>query len=105
MLKLLLIFGAQDVYTSTSQCPFQGSKSIGVYPVLVYTCFPMICTENNKGAPSARPTGALRAPVVFVFCANHWKTGIHQKHVYTNGFDPLEGPMIGAGVYMLVPKI
>jgi hypothetical protein len=34
-----------------------------------------------------------------------WKTGIHQKGVYTNGFAALEGPRTGAGVYILAPMM
>jgi hypothetical protein len=88
----------QDVCTSVSHWPLQGSKSIGRYHFLVYTCFPMMCTENSnhRGACGARRRRAL--------CANHWKMCIHPKNIYTNGFVGLEGPMTGAGVYILVPK-
>jgi hypothetical protein len=77
--------------------PLQGNKSIAVYTCLMYTCFPKIYSENIKGVLSVRPTGALRAPGVVVFCIDHWKC--------TNGLAALEGPLIGAGVNMLVPTI
>jgi hypothetical protein len=78
-LLLLVAFGDQDVYTSTSHWPLQGSKCIGVYPFLVYTCFPMICAENNNHRGAKCPCGARRRRDVVVLCAKHWKTGIHQK--------------------------
>jgi hypothetical protein len=65
----------------------------------------MIYTENNRGVPSARSTGALRAPVVVVFCVNHWKTGIHQKRVHTNESAALEGQFMLLVLYILIPNL
>jgi hypothetical protein len=89
---VLLLLGTR-MYTPAPVIGLFRAANPLVYICLVYTCFPVICTDNNhRGATEG------------FSCANHWKTGIHQTNVYTNGIAALEGPMTGACVYILVPN-
>jgi hypothetical protein len=78
--------------------------------LLVHThvwCIPASCVtynENNKGAPSARLTGALSAPVAVIFfdhrTGNKYtpNIGMHQQ-IYCPG-----GANFFGGRYMLLPQ-
>jgi hypothetical protein len=77
---------AKHICTSTKNWPLQGSRYVGACPCLVHTCF--LCDIHRKqhgrafSAPHRGPTGALRAPVVFV-------SFITQKQVRTkHGYAP-----------------
>jgi hypothetical protein len=71
---------------------------------VVCTSFLAICPENNNHRMAKRLCGAPRRCAHVVFCVNHRKTGIHQKRVYSNEPAALEGPIFGAGVYILAPN-
>ena len=68
----------------TKIVPREESTDLGVQnswctELLVHTIIPPTCSKNNKGAPSARPTGARTAPVVAVFATCWWNYGVHQE--------------------------
>jgi hypothetical protein len=87
------------LYTTTRNRPLQGNRHAGLYPLLVYTYFPVRYEGNSKGAPSARLTGALRALVVVVVFAQHAgnkytpQMGVQQKSCCPGGTN------FGGGVY------
>jgi hypothetical protein len=97
------MLGEQDVYTNTKIFPLQGSRFIRVYHLLLYICFPMIYTDNNNHGGAKRFCGARRRRALVVFCSNQWKTDIHQKRVYANKSAALQRPILGIGVYILLP--
>jgi hypothetical protein len=71
------------MYNTTRNWPLQSNRFAGVYPLLVYICFPVGYEGNNKGATSTRRTGALRT-LWLLFPSDH-----AGKQVYTNnGYTP-----------------
>ena len=56
-----------------------GAQNSWCTELLVHTTIPPTFSKNNKGAPSARPTGARSAPVVVVFAECWWNCGAHQE--------------------------